>query len=132
MVILFIFLFCLLYFSGTLCQYYYTFGLFVMALLAYFLNHDWKLLQLVLTAPSIVFLTYWWIVPESVRWLIRKGKYDQAKSQIEKIAKENQSEIPETMIDQVIDQCKKDEMNQKGTVSIFNIFTRKHLFKGNC
>ena len=103
-----------------------------MALLAYFLNHDWKLLQLVLTAPSIVFLTYWWIVPESVRWLIHKGKYDQAKSQIEKIAKENQSEIPETMIDQVIDLCKKDEMNQKGTVSIFNIFTRKHLFKGNC
>ncbi len=31
--------------SGTLCQYYYTFGFFLMALIAYFLNDDWKMLQ---------------------------------------------------------------------------------------
>ena len=117
--------------AGTLCQYYYTFGLFVMAFIAYFLNHDWKLLQIVLTAPSIVFLTYWWIVPESVRWLIRKGKYDQAKIQIEKIANENKTELPEAMMDQMIEQCKLDDQDKKGTISIFNIFTRKNLLKNS-
>ena len=35
--------------------------------------------QIVLTLPSAVFVVYWWIVPESVRWLISKGRYDQAK-----------------------------------------------------
>ena len=35
--------------SGTLCQYYYTFGFFLMAAIAYFLNHDWKLMQVRIT-----------------------------------------------------------------------------------
>ena len=60
--------------AGTLCQYYYTFGFFLMALVAYFLNSDWKMLQIVLTAPTILFLSYWWVMPESIRWLIRKRR----------------------------------------------------------
>ena len=54
--------------AGTLCQYYYTFGFFVMALVAYFLNHDWKLLQIVLSLPpTLLFVSYFWFIPESVR-----------------------------------------------------------------
>ncbi len=95
--------------SGTLCQYYYTFGFFVMAAIAYFLNHNWKLLQvrlerrklvlcevkrrrrkimaiffrqIVITLPTVVFVSYWWFMPESVRWLISKGKYTEAKDQV--------------------------------------------------
>ena len=45
--------------AGILCPLYYTAGYFVMSLLAYFFNHNWKLLQILFTAPSIVFLTYW-------------------------------------------------------------------------
>ena len=45
--------------AGTLCQYYYTFGFFLMALMAYFLNHNWKLLQISFTVPCIIFLSYW-------------------------------------------------------------------------
>jgi hypothetical protein len=28
----------------------------------------------VLTLPTVVFLSYWWLVPESVRWLIAKER----------------------------------------------------------
>ena len=45
--------------AGTLCQYFVIFGYIVMAGLAYFLNHSWQLLQIVLTLPSILFLSYW-------------------------------------------------------------------------
>lgn len=61
--------------AGTLCQYYYTFGFLLMALVAYFLNSDWQTLEIVLTAPMVLFLSYWWLMPESVRWLIRKRRY---------------------------------------------------------
>ena len=36
------------------------------------LNSNWQLLQIVLTLPSLLFLSYWWVVPESVRWEISK------------------------------------------------------------
>ena len=72
--------------AGTLCQYYYTAGYLLMALVAflpcfssprslqvaYLLNSNWQLLQIVLTLPSLLFLSYWWVVPESVRWQISK------------------------------------------------------------
>ena len=45
--------------AGTLCQYYYTTGYLVMAGLAYLLHDSWQLLQIVLTLPSILFLSYW-------------------------------------------------------------------------
>ena len=60
--------------AGTLCQFYYTFGFFLMALVAYFLNDNWQALQIALTLPTLAFLSYWWIMPESVRWMIRKGR----------------------------------------------------------
>ena len=65
--------------AGTLCQYYYTFGFFTMCLVAYFLNNNWHLLQIVLTLPTAIFVVYWWIIPESVRWLISKEKYEEAR-----------------------------------------------------
>merc|ERR1712186_193593 len=55
--------------AGTICQYYYTVGYLTMAGLAFLLNDSsWQLLQIVLTLPSILFLSYWWVAPESVRW----------------------------------------------------------------
>jgi len=32
-------------FAGTVCHYFFTFGYFIVALVAYFLNKDWRLLQ---------------------------------------------------------------------------------------
>ena len=43
-----------------------------LAQVAYLLNWNWQLLQIVLTIPSLLFLSYWWVVPESVRWQISK------------------------------------------------------------
>jgi OCT family organic cation transporter-like MFS transporter 4/5 len=42
--------------AGTLCQYYYTFGMFAMCLVAYFLNDNWHLLQVkvILTVVTVV------------------------------------------------------------------------------
>ena len=31
-----------------------------------FLNDDWRLMQIVLCAPSLVFIGYWGIMPESI------------------------------------------------------------------
>ena len=85
-----------------------------MALVAYYLNYDWHLLQKVLTSPCILFLSYWWIVPESARWQISKGKYGEAKKQIMHVAKKNGCDlekIKETF-DRLIEEIKR-EKNRK-------------------
>ena len=85
-----------------------------MSLVAYYLNHDWHLLQMVLTAPTVLFLSYWWIVPESTRWQISKERYTEAKKQIMYVAEKNGCNLEkvETELDQLIKQSK-DEKKAK-------------------
>lgn len=104
--------------AGTLCQYYYTTGYLVMAGLAYLLHDSWQLLQIVLTLPSILFLSYWsasllsgllhcclsarWIVSESVRWQLSTGRYQEAKEQILRVAARNKASLQEHLVDDMI------------------------------
>ncbi|XP_006824129.1 organic cation transporter protein-like [Saccoglossus kowalevskii] len=66
----------------------YAAGYTVLALLAYIIR-DWKILQLTISAPAIISIIYWWILPESPRWLLSVGKTERAKRIIKKIAKMN-------------------------------------------
>ena len=42
-------------------------GLLSAVTLAYFFSYDWRLLQALYSAPAVIFLTYYWLAPESVR-----------------------------------------------------------------
>ena len=50
---------------------------------------DWKMLQIVVSAPLFLNLLIYFVLPESPRWLIATGRYKEAKELIEKAAKMN-------------------------------------------
>ncbi|XP_048826930.1 solute carrier family 22 member 13b [Brienomyrus brachyistius] len=75
-------------------------GLMVLSGIAYGIR-DWRTLQLVLSAPVLALGIYFWILPESVRWLLTQGKRKQAKKLIMKAAKVNKKEIPESLLDKI-------------------------------
>ncbi|XP_066588974.1 organic cation transporter protein-like [Prorops nasuta] len=60
-----------------LYQIPYSLGHMSLAGLAYLFRH-WQHLQLAITLPSIILLSYWWIVPESPRWLLAMGRQKAA------------------------------------------------------
>ncbi|XP_060077972.1 organic cation transporter protein-like [Ylistrum balloti] len=74
--------------AGILINYFYTAGLIVLSGIGYGLRH-WKYIQIACSAPAALFLVYWWVIPESPRWLISQGKQEQAGVIILKIAKSN-------------------------------------------
>ena len=113
--------------AGTLCQYYYTLGYLVMAAVAYLLNHNWHLLQVALSAPCVLFLSYWWLVPESVRWQISEGKYEEAKQQIFKVAKANNVELSEERVGEMIETYKNEKKDQRDDASLLDLFRHKKL-----
>lgn len=53
--------------------------------MAYFYR-DWHYLQLSLSIPSILLVSYYWLVPESPRWLFTVGRIDDSANVLEKIA----------------------------------------------
>ncbi|KAK6636636.1 hypothetical protein RUM43_010298 [Polyplax serrata] len=62
----------------------------IMAIMAYFLR-DWRNLTFTMSVISLSFLSYWWMIPESPRWLLAMGENDRAAQILSKAAKTNGS-----------------------------------------
>ncbi|GFN93397.1 organic cation transporter protein-like [Plakobranchus ocellatus] len=88
-------------FSGMCIQLFFSGGVIGLAGLAY-LFRNWQHLQLVITVPLFLFFLSWLIIPESPRWQIQKGKFSQARATVVQAAKVNGSNVPDTILDQMM------------------------------
>ena len=50
---------------------------------------DWRLFSIITSAPLALTVIAWWIVPESARWLVLKGRIDQTIATLQRIAQVN-------------------------------------------
>ncbi|XP_052841159.1 organic cation transporter protein isoform X1 [Drosophila gunungcola] len=77
--------------SSIVLNYFYAVGEALLGL-SVFLT-DWRQLQLVLSLPPLVCVAYFWLVPESVRWLLARNRREQAGAIIRRAAKVNRRDI---------------------------------------
>lgn len=54
-----------------------------------YLTHTWDGFQMAISIPSIFLLSYYWIIPESPRWLLAVGKLSKAEQILVKAAGRN-------------------------------------------
>uniref|UniRef100_A0A3Q3QQD5 Major facilitator superfamily (MFS) profile domain-containing protein n=1 Tax=Monopterus albus TaxID=43700 RepID=A0A3Q3QQD5_MONAL len=62
---------------------------------------DWRLAQLITAAPITVVVIYIWFIPESARWLLNRGRTEEAKQLIVKAATINKRTVPDSLLDKV-------------------------------
>ncbi|XP_071495942.1 organic cation transporter protein-like [Diadema antillarum] len=55
---------------------------------------DWRWMQIAISVPCFVGVIYIWLIVESVRWLVSRGRHGDAKKVVEKIAKFNKVPVP--------------------------------------
>ncbi|XP_016976584.2 organic cation transporter protein [Drosophila rhopaloa] len=63
---------------------------------------NWRILLRITYMPSLILLAYFWILPESVRWLLSQGKEERAKNILRRAASVNKRELPESMLDKLV------------------------------
>lgn len=61
-------------------------GEIIIPLFAYYLK-SWNTFSLGLALPNLLFLVYFFLVPESPKWLISTGNLDKASKIMTKVAK---------------------------------------------
>ena len=84
--------------ASTCANVGWTVGLVVLVPLAYFVRY-WKSLQLAMSIPLVfVGVTCVWLIPESPRWLLSKGRHAEARAIIVKMATMNKKELPENFL----------------------------------
>ncbi len=65
--------------------------------LAYLLR-DWRHLQLAITLPSLLTIPLWWVIPESARWLMSRGRVKEAEAILHRIARFNSVPLPDDVL----------------------------------
>nr|XP_058134340.1 organic cation/carnitine transporter 2 isoform X3 [Dasypus novemcinctus] len=62
-------------------------------------DRDWRMLLLALTVPGVLCVALWWFIPESPRWLVSQGRFQEAELIVQKAAKINGIVAPTTIFD---------------------------------
>eukprot|EP00095_Tigriopus_kingsejongensis_P005178 maker-scaffold237_size242172-snap-gene-1.35 protein:Tk05178 transcript:maker-scaffold237_size242172-snap-gene-1.35-mRNA-1 annotation:"sugar transporter" len=78
---------------GILTQFPFGIGASLLPIVAYFIR-DWTTLQLTISLPCVLLVTYYWFVPESPRWLIQVGNFKEALRILKEGAKTNGNTLP--------------------------------------
>ncbi|XP_056452014.1 solute carrier family 22 member 13-like isoform X2 [Gadus chalcogrammus] len=66
-----------------------------------YLTRDWRLAQLVMAVPMGLAAVYIWFIPESARWLLDRGRTEEAKELILKAAAINRRTVPESLFEKI-------------------------------
>ncbi|XP_038214317.1 organic cation transporter protein-like [Zerene cesonia] len=74
---------------------------------------SWRPLTQVLYAPQLLVVTYFWILSESVRWLLSKGRYEEAETILKKAAKRNNKELSEKSLQALRDNAEYEKTAEK-------------------
>ncbi|XP_038149594.1 solute carrier family 22 member 13b [Cyprinodon tularosa] len=106
-----------------ICHAFYPLGLMILSGVAFFIR-NWRILQMVLFSPLFVVLgIFYWILPESARWLITQGRKEEAIKAIRRAAKVNKRNAPEELLEKL----EAEGPVKKGTM--LDIFRLQYLRK---
>ncbi|CAB3221120.1 unnamed protein product [Arctia plantaginis] len=87
--------------------------------IAYFIA-DWKMLAWVTSLPMFLVLLAPWLIPESTRWLIGRGKVNEAIKVLRRFEKINKAKIPDDVMEEFI--ITSNKQNLKERQSFLNVF----------
>ena len=96
-------------------------ALSMLSLIAYFIP-NWKLINLIVTAPYLLFLPILVLLPEPLEWLIIKGRIQDARRLLQKISHWNKRPLASNVD---IQSPKQVLCNRK--ISFLNLFYTKEL-----
>ncbi|XP_053604660.1 solute carrier family 22 member 3-like isoform X2 [Plodia interpunctella] len=80
--------------TSATCSSLFAVGQIVLGSVAW-LVQPWRYMIMTLHIPCFLIIIYYWVLNESVRWLLSKKKFTEARAVLEKVAKVNKKTISE-------------------------------------
>ncbi|XP_061746315.1 solute carrier family 22 member 13-like isoform X1 [Nerophis ophidion] len=105
------------------------FGALGQALLAgvIYIIRDWRLAQFITAAPLAVICIYIWFLPESARWLLERGRTEEAKELLLKVAAVNKRTFKESLLEKIVVK-EKTEKKSGVVILVQSSVLRKYFF----
>uniref|UniRef100_A0A8D2ZUK3 Major facilitator superfamily (MFS) profile domain-containing protein n=1 Tax=Scophthalmus maximus TaxID=52904 RepID=A0A8D2ZUK3_SCOMX len=81
------------YFSSLGLPFFYVSSTMLTAVTAYLVS-NWRHLSLIMALPGVACIPLWWLIPESPRWLVSRGRSQEAELLLRSAALENHVQPP--------------------------------------
>nr|XP_061791434.1 solute carrier family 22 member 13-like isoform X1 [Nerophis lumbriciformis] len=101
-------------------------GQTVLAGLIYVIR-DWRLAQFITAVPLAVICIYIWFLPESARWLLDRGRTEEAKELLLKVAAVNKRTVTDSLLEKIV-VIEKTEKKSGVSILFQSSLLRKYFF----
>ncbi|EDX05651.1 GD21684 [Drosophila simulans] len=91
---------------------FYTSGIMLLSGVTY-LERDWVRLSYITSLPFYAYFLYMFVMPESPRWLLMRGRLEEALKILERMAKVNGREFPEAVHLKLEAQIRRDKLKKQ-------------------
>ncbi|XP_063622321.1 organic cation transporter protein-like [Cydia splendana] len=99
--------------GGAAMNTFFSIGNICCGLLAWAVN-DWRRLTQVIYSPMFITIFYFWIIPESVRWYMSKGRYEESEAVLKTAARVNGGRLSDKSL-QALRESAEEEKRKKPT-----------------
>ncbi|XP_066269649.1 organic cation transporter protein-like [Branchiostoma lanceolatum] len=114
---------------GMVIWIYWAVAYVLLAGIAYLIR-PWMWLQIAMTVPFLVCISFWWIIPESPRWLISRNRHEEAAAIVRKAAEVANVTIPDEVFHDAIPLSQEQEQaKQSETYTFIDLFKTPNLRK---
>ncbi|XP_060807290.1 organic cation transporter 1 [Amyelois transitella] len=107
-------------YTGIVVSMLFASGMCLLALLAFLLK-DWFYLSLSTSLPFVLLYGYYWLIPESPRWLVSRGRIAEAEKVLRNIAKKNGIELRHGFLLEIHKRIKDEQDTEAEVTMLCNI-----------
>ncbi|XP_078576449.1 organic cation transporter protein-like isoform X1 [Branchiostoma floridae x Branchiostoma japonicum] len=97
---------------GMVIWIYWAIGYVILSGIAYLIR-TWMWLQIAVTMPYLFFISFWWLVPESPRWLISRNRHEEAAAILRNAAEVAKVVIPDEVFHDTIPLTQTEEKTKE-------------------
>lgn len=84
--------------AGATMNTFFSIGQVTMGLIAWGVP-NWQMLTLTLYLPQLITISYFWIMSESVRWYMSKGRFEEADNVLKEVARVNKTQLSQKSLE---------------------------------
>ncbi|KAM8857142.1 solute carrier family 22 member 4-like [Synchiropus picturatus] len=113
-------------FSNVSLPFFYVFGMMLMPCTAYLVRR-WTHLSLIMTVPGLLCIPFWWLIPESPRWLLSCGRLEEAELMLRSAALMNRVEVPQGVLH--LPKGEKASLEKTDSVTVWDLLKTSNMRK---
>ncbi|CAG5865859.1 unnamed protein product [Menidia menidia] len=111
-------------FSSLCLPFIYVLAMMLLPGTAYLIR-SWRHLSLVMAVPGLACIPLWWLIPESPRWLVSRGRLLEADLVLRSAAIENRVEAPQVIFPSAA--AEKVETKKEKSLSFLDLLKTKNI-----